>query len=113
MKCLKEKCIHHDVCALYTFSGYASDECGFYETRPHGEWIDRSDGGRIRYPFWERYECSKCGAKSENTNFCPQCGSDNRPKGKKNCDNCFLSTGEQCDILVPSENCEHWKPFPQ
>ncbi len=37
MKCLKEKCIHHDVCALYTFSGYASDECGFYETKPHVE----------------------------------------------------------------------------
>ena len=39
MKCLKEKCIHQAVCALYTFSGYDSDECGFYETRPHGKWI--------------------------------------------------------------------------
>jgi len=42
--------------------------------RPHGEWIDRSDGGRIRYAFWERYECSECGAKSEYTNYCPNCG---------------------------------------
>ena len=50
--------------------------------RPHGEWIDRSDGGRIRYPFWERYECSKCGAKSENTNFCPNCGADMRKEGE-------------------------------
>ena len=49
--------------------------------RPHGEWIDRSDGGRIRYPFWERYECSKCGAKSEDTNFCPNCGADMRKEG--------------------------------
>lgn len=49
-------------------------------TEDFGEWIDRSDGGRIRYPFWERYECSKCGAKSEDTNFCPNCGSDNRPR---------------------------------
>ena len=54
------------------------------EQRPHGEWIDRSDGGRIRYPFWERYECSKCGAKSENTNFCPNCGADNRPREEEN-----------------------------
>lgn len=44
------------------------------------EWIDRSDGGRIRYQFCERYECSKCGAKSENTNFCPNCGADMRQK---------------------------------
>lgn len=47
-------------------------------TEDFGEWIDRSDGGRIRYPFWERYECSKCGAKSEDTNFCPNCGADMR-----------------------------------
>jgi len=44
------------------------------QQRPHGEWIDRSDGGRIRYAFWERYECSECGAKSEYTNYCPNCG---------------------------------------
>ena len=53
-------------------------------TEDFGEWIDRSDGGRIRYPFWERYECSKCGAKSENTNFCPNCGADMRKGGEKN-----------------------------
>lgn len=49
-------------------------------TEDFAEWIDRSDGGRIRYPFWKRYECSKCGAKSENTNFCPNCGADMRKK---------------------------------
>ncbi len=48
------------------------------------EWIDRSDGGRIRYKFCERYECSKCGAKSENTNFCPNCGADMREEGDTN-----------------------------
>lgn len=54
-------------------------------TEDFGEWIDRSDGGRIRYPFWERYECSKCGAKSENTNFCPNCGSRNQTEeGERN-----------------------------
>lgn len=49
-------------------------------TEDSGEWIDRSDGGRIIYPFWERYECSKCGSRSDITNFCPNCGSDNRPR---------------------------------
>lgn len=51
-------------------------------TTEFAEWIDRSDGGRIRYPFWERYECSKCGARSDNTNFCPNCGADMR-EGEK------------------------------
>ena len=53
-------------------------------TEDSGEWIDRSDGGRIIYPFWERYECSKCGAKSENTNFCPNCGASMRVKDELN-----------------------------
>jgi len=52
-------------------------------TEDFAEWIDRSDGGRIRYPFWKRYECSKCGAKSENTNFCPNCGASMK-EGEKN-----------------------------
>lgn len=88
---------------------------------PHGEWIskpkriqvDETDEERI-FETRQEWFCSSCGKsfgfrKPEDA-FCKFCGSDNRPKGKKNCDNCFLSTGEQCDILVPSENCKYWKP---
>ena len=32
----------------------------------HGKWIDRN--GAIVAPFWERYECSECGARSDNSN---------------------------------------------
>ena len=38
----------------------------------HGEWIDRN--GSIVAPFWERYECSECGARSDNSKYCPNCG---------------------------------------
>lgn len=41
-----------------------------------GEWVDRN--GNIVFPFWERYECSECGARSDNKNFCPNCGADMR-----------------------------------
>ena len=45
-----------------------------------GEWIDRSDGGRILNPWWENYECSKCGQYGTRIwNFCPNCGA--RMKG--------------------------------
>lgn len=48
--------------------------------RQQGEWIDRSDGGRILNPWWETYECSKCGQYGTRIwNFCPQCGA--RMKG--------------------------------
>jgi rubrerythrin len=40
--------------------------------RMRGRWIDRN--GNIVSPFWERYECSECGARSDNTNYCPNCG---------------------------------------
>ena len=50
-------------------------------TEDFGEWIDRN--GNSVFPFWERYECSKCGAKSENTNFCPNCGADMREEGEQ------------------------------
>ena len=40
--------------------------------RMPGRWIDRN--GNIVAPFWERYECSECGARSDNTNYCPNCG---------------------------------------
>lgn len=56
------------------------DEAQTVEERPHGEWIDRSDGGRVKNPFWTAYACSKCGWKAEITNYCPNCGSDMRPK---------------------------------
>ena len=43
--------------------------------RPQGEWIDRSDGGRILNPWWENYECNRCGYYGSGTwNFCPYCG---------------------------------------
>ena len=43
--------------------------------RPQGEWIDRSDGGRILNPWWENYECNRCGYYGSGTwNFCPNCG---------------------------------------
>ena len=45
-----------------------------------GEWIDRSDGGRILNPWWETYECSKCGQYGARIwHFCPNCGA--RMKG--------------------------------
>ena len=78
-------------------------------TEDFGEWIDRSDSGRIRYPFWERYECSKCGAKSDYTNFCPNCGADMRKegedapksqedKGTKKCPICGSDLYEHCGM---------------
>ena len=40
-----------------------------------GEWIDRSDGGRIKYPWWESNECNQCGEYGSGAyNFCPNCG---------------------------------------
>lgn len=49
--------------------------------RPKGEWIDRSDGGRILHPWWESYECNQCGYEGSGAwNFCPNCGSDNRER---------------------------------
>ena len=43
--------------------------------RPQGEWIDRSDGGRILHPWWESCECSQCEEWGSGAwNFCPHCG---------------------------------------
>ena len=38
----------------------------------HGHWIDRN--GAIVAPFWERYECSECGARSDSSKYCHNCG---------------------------------------
>lgn len=49
------------------------------EPRKRGEWIDRSDGGRILHPWWESYECEQCGYSGSSVwNFCPNCGADMR-----------------------------------
>ena len=37
-----------------------------------GKWIDTN--GATVSPFYERYKCSVCGGRSDNTNFCPHCG---------------------------------------
>lgn len=40
-----------------------------------GEWIDRSDGGRIIYPWWESCKCNQCGKYGSGAyDFCPNCG---------------------------------------
>ena len=75
-----EKCIHYCVCVV---NSYCHDPCGYYEQkRPHGEWIDLSDG-------WQEgtFMCSSCqmefvlleGTPEDNEyNFCPNCGADMR-----------------------------------
>lgn len=40
--------------------------------RKTGRWINKN--GNIVSPFWERYECSVCGARSDNYFYCPNCG---------------------------------------
>lgn len=48
-----------------------------------GEWIDRSDGGRIIYPWWETCECSQCGEYGSGAyDFCPNCGADMKGSGE-------------------------------
>jgi len=40
-----------------------------------GHWIDRSEGGRIIYPWMEAHECSECGKYgSAAWDYCPNCG---------------------------------------
>lgn len=43
----------------------------------HGKWINREYGMKRdgkTYPFWERYECSICGERADQTAYCPNCG---------------------------------------
>lgn len=51
--------------------------------RPRGHWIDRSEGGRIKYPWMESNECSECGENgSAAWYYCPHCGADMREEQK-------------------------------
>lgn len=44
-----------------------------------GEWIDMSNGGAIRNPWWESGKCDQCGKYgSKFWDYCPHCGSRNR-----------------------------------
>lgn len=45
-----------------------------------GKWIDRSEGGKIRNPWWESHKCDQCGYVGSGVwRFCPNCGA--RMKG--------------------------------
>lgn len=42
-----------------------------------GHWIDRSDGGRIVYPWYETHECNQCGHEGSGAwEYCPRCGAE-------------------------------------
>ena len=74
-----DKCIHYPVCEQKKYDFANIDECQYYEEeRPHGEWVDLSDG-------WQEgtFRCSSCqmefvlleGTPEDNEyNFCPNCG---------------------------------------
>jgi len=49
----------------------------FYEPRPHGEWIPCEDDN-----FCKCSECKQIMMSEERSNYCPNCGSDNRKKGE-------------------------------
>lgn len=74
-----EDCAHEKVC-----EGYSNcEEVGLCEPkRPHGEWINPSENPEFsNREFF--YDCSICGnTQMDETNFCPNCGSDNRKKVK-------------------------------
>ena len=74
-----DKCIHYPVCEQKKYDFANIDECQYYEEeRPHGEWVDLSDG-------WQEgtFRCSSCqmefvlleGTPEDHEyNFCPNCG---------------------------------------
>lgn len=80
----------------------------FVLERPHGEWIETSNIWETEdlsgWGYWK--ECSSCHCQEKRrTSFCPNCGSDNRPRKhgccfadetcKKNpCEDCGLREGE-------------------
>ena len=48
--------------------------------RPHGEWKPHDQHGLTKV-WYERYKCSNCNEYGWlNWHFCPNCGSDNRPR---------------------------------
>jgi len=73
-------CIHHKMCMGF-------DNCKYYEEeRPHGEWIDEPIYKQtMDVKTWDGYTyCSECKQMHEyghKSNFCPNCGSDNRKEG--------------------------------
>lgn len=70
-----DRCAHIDVCDSHKDN---RQKCGCYlEQRPHGEWVLDKE---ISFIF-NIYECSKCRFNgSKRWHFCPNCGSDNRPR---------------------------------
>lgn len=92
-----EEIIISSICHLgYTVVKEDNEE----EKRPHGEWIKHIDD---LFPVESTEECSVCHEEQRITgnddNFCPNCGSDNRPR-KQGC--CFAS--EEC-AKNPCEDC--------
>lgn len=80
-----EKCIHDDVCYMVgeCLNHLPDFECDcFEEKRPNGEWKRISIDKYIRHASCF-YRCSVCGEDTiGETNFCPNCGSDNRKRGE-------------------------------
>ena len=80
-----KECIHAEMCKwIDELEGRGCDFFdGEQEPSRKGHWIDRSEGGRIKYPWMEAHECSECGEHgSAAWKFCPNCGADMR--GKEN-----------------------------
>ena len=78
-----DKCIHFPVCEQKKYDFANIDECLYYEeARPHGEWIEHRKW-LTKLSFYSEYECSNCHDdwwQKIEWQYCPICGSDNRPK---------------------------------
>lgn len=84
-----ENCIHFCVCVYRDGTHINASCCAFYEQnkRPNGEWIETSNIWETEdlsgWGYWK--ECSSCHCQEKRrTAFCPNCGSDNRKKVKRN-----------------------------
>lgn len=81
---------HNCIMTIFGECSYSETGCGSCEVvdkvnealraeRPKGEWLDMSDGGRIKYIWYEKYMCNKCGERGTSAwSFCPNCGADMR-----------------------------------